>query len=383
MTNFAKIPQLARGLVGVMRSLNEKAGALVEGSANEARLINEKCNAIIQAMDNQSGMINDKLNALIGGLDNQSRILNEKLGALIAILESNSQERGDKPAGALSDAIGGTKGGAGPVSSPIDPADAQRSHSGLQAGSLNSDNPVYIRIREIVDDGDPDTAWSAVLGDMLSEAKSVAHTALVLRRQEELERYLTELSKRHNAEYLSGEQGLEGALFHYWLVRTLKPQTIVQCGVGNGLSSAFVMLALVQNGPEGRLHLVGLPSVYDPKAPEWNISGKTYSATIPEGRTIGWMVPEAYRKRFNVLAGKPGLLLPELLNNVAPIQMFCATGSVADDEIGRQQNLIVDRIARGGLIVSNAGAGAIPKSIVNEDAIAIYNFKNSIRAAFL
>jgi hypothetical protein len=382
MINFAKIPQLARGLVGVMRSLNEKAGALVEGSANEARLINEKCNAIVQAMDNQSGMINEKLNALIAGLENQSRIVNEKLETLILVLERNSQGQTGKPAGTLSEAIGGTKDSAGSVSPPIKPADAQRSHSGLQAGLLNSNNPVFIRIREIVHDGDPDTAWSAALGDMLSEAKSVAHTDLVLRRQEELERYLTELSKRHNAQYLSGEHGLEGALFHYWLVRTLKPQTVVQCGVGNGLSSAFMMLALVQNGPEGRMHLVGSPSVYNSKDPEWHIAGMTYGATIPEGRTIGWMVPEVYRKRFNAMRGRPDVLLPELLNNVASIQMFCATGGLADDEIG-QYDLIADHIARGGLIVFDADRSTFPKSVMNRNAFPVYNFKNSIRVACL
>ena len=40
----------------------------------------------------------------------------------------------------------------------------------------------------------------------------------------------------------------------------MKPRTIVQTGVCNGLSAAFMMLGLVKNGPDGTLHVIDLPA---------------------------------------------------------------------------------------------------------------------------
>jgi predicted O-methyltransferase YrrM len=82
---------------------------------------------------------------------------------------------------------------------------------------------------------------------------------------------------------LPGWVNLDDALFLYWLVRQVKPRTIVQTGVCNGPSSAFMILGLVKNGPAGRLHAIDLPAVFDAKDPAWTVQGKVYDFVIPEG----------------------------------------------------------------------------------------------------
>ena len=72
-------------------------------------------------------------------------------------------------------------------------------------------------------------------------------------------------------------------------MRRLKPQTIVQTGVCNGLSTAFMMLGLAKNGPEGTLYAIDLPSVFDANDSAWSIEGKIYGFVIPEGKTSGWL----------------------------------------------------------------------------------------------
>jgi hypothetical protein len=122
-----------------------------------------------------------------------------------------------------------------------------------------------------------------------------------------------------------GVVNLDDALFLYWLIRQLKPRTIVQTGVCNGLSAAFMMLALAKNGPDGTLHVIDLPPVFDPKDPAWTEPGKIYGVVIPEGRTTGWLVPDAYRDRFEVWNGDAKDLLPRFRLELIPREPFVWT----------------------------------------------------------
>ena len=108
-----------------------------------------------------------------------------------------------------------------------------------------SGNSVLEELKKLANKGEvADTKWASVLQSTLAEAKTVPHADLVLQRRDALEQHMVELSARYGARYIAGWVNLDDAIFLYWLVRKLKPETIVQCGVCNGLSSAFMMLAL-------------------------------------------------------------------------------------------------------------------------------------------
>ena len=66
-------------------------------------------------------------------------------------------------------------------------------------------------------------------------------------------------------------------LNQYASVRALAPNTVVETGVANGVSSAYLLLALQKNG-KGCLHSIGLA---DP-------------AFLPPGKHLGWLVPNHY-----------------------------------------------------------------------------------------
>jgi len=141
-------------------------------------------------------------------------------------------------------------------------------------------------------------------------------------RKAHIERYTAELGRRYRAQYVAGWVNLADAQFLYWVVRRLKPKTIVQAGVSNGLSSAFMMLALAKNGPEGRLHAIDLPHVFDATDTAWTRPGEPYGVLIPEGKSSGWIVPDIYRDRFEVRAGDAKLLLPKLVDHLDKIDLF-------------------------------------------------------------
>jgi hypothetical protein len=74
--------------------------------------------------------------------------------------------------------------------------------------------------------------------------------------------------------------------------------------------------------PRPPLHVIDLPPVFDPRDAAWTVEGKVYGVVIPEGKTSGWLVPDAYRDRFEVWNGDAKELLPKMIDKVDSIDFF-------------------------------------------------------------
>jgi predicted O-methyltransferase YrrM len=248
------------------------------------------------------------------------------------------------------------------------------------------DNRVYAKIKNLANaDGIeiPNRAWNTVLAHALEEAKTVPHAEQVFERRDFIEQYMEEITRKYQAHYAAGWVNLDDALFLYWLVRELKPKTIVQTGVCNGLSSAFMMLALVKNGPNGRLHVVDMPPVFNPKDPVWTIKGKVYGVVIPEGKTSGWMVPDAYRDRFDVWSGDAKILLPKLVDKVDAIDFFYHDSDHTYDHMMFEFREAKRKLVPGGLIVGDdISWNASVWDFADEFGVPSYNFKGAVGVAF-
>ena len=94
-------------------------------------------------------------------------------------------------------------------------------------------------------------------------------------------------------------------LIPYAVVRASKPELIVETGVANGVSTAYVALALHRNG-QGRLHSI-------------EIGDSTY---LPAAKEPGWFVPEWLRPRWTLHIGDSKAVLPRLLNELKQIDIF-------------------------------------------------------------
>ena len=94
-------------------------------------------------------------------------------------------------------------------------------------------------------------------------------------------------------------------LVQYVTLRALKPKIVVETGVANGVSSSYLLLALEKNG-------VGtLCSV--------EVGDRSY---LPEGKENGWIVPEFLRHRWQLKIGDAKELLPKVLAEMQPIDVF-------------------------------------------------------------
>jgi predicted O-methyltransferase YrrM len=94
-------------------------------------------------------------------------------------------------------------------------------------------------------------------------------------------------------------------LVQYAVVRAFQPKIIVETGVANGVSSAYILLALQANG-RGTLYSIGLN---DPQY-------------LPAGKALGWVVPQELRSRWKLLVGDSRAILPGLLDEIGSADIF-------------------------------------------------------------
>jgi predicted O-methyltransferase YrrM len=121
--------------------------------------------------------------------------------------------------------------------------------------------------------------------------------------------------------YNTGRLGDEEGMRLYALMRELQPETVVETGVCNGFSTAFLLLGLDRNGA-GELHSLDLPDVvgevYDPGT-FWE--GKR-GAAIPPGKDPGWVIPDELRGRWRLVLGRSQEELPGLLERRGTLDFF-------------------------------------------------------------
>lgn len=90
----------------------------------------------------------------------------------------------------------------------------------------------------------------------------------------------------------------------YALVRLLKPEVMVETGVGAGVSSWTILHAMEQNGI-GRLISIDLPTPNTELLPE-----------------VGYLVPKELRHRWELQTGPSQYLLPKVLEELVEIDIF-------------------------------------------------------------
>jgi predicted O-methyltransferase YrrM len=413
-----KAIEVLRRALGNLEAVTTSLAAIQQGIANQSDLLNRRLEEIIVGVDNQSDLLNRKLAEIITHVDRQSVLLNDKIDQLATGLSRQS----DLLRQSLGIVLGAARSSeAGDVEVPCTlqapPQGTATStlHEAMQQIPLlladrtyNTSHPDYDArmVRNvpghIFNDGLPcenaafkalkhlgqasevaDSVWEAVLNDTLAEAKSVAYADQVFERRRFVEEYMNELTNKYSAHYVPGWVNLDDALFLYWLVRQVKPRTIVQTGVCNGLSAAFMMLGLVKNGDEGTLHVIDLPPVFNPEDPAWTVKGKVYGVVIPEGKTSGWLVPDAYRDRLEVWNGDATDLLPKMVDKVDSVDLFYHDSDHTYNHMMFEFREAKRKLNKGGLVVGDdISWNASLWDFADELGVPSYNFKGAVGVAF-
>jgi predicted O-methyltransferase YrrM len=125
-------------------------------------------------------------------------------------------------------------------------------------------------------------------------------------------------------------------LNQYAAVRALAPDTVVETGVANGVSSAYLLLAIQKNG-RGCLHSIGLA---DP-------------AFLPPGKHLGWLVPQRLRTAWQIHVGDAREILPNLLTHLGNIGMFIHDSHHSYDHMMWEFETAYPKLQHDGLLVSD------------------------------
>jgi predicted O-methyltransferase YrrM len=387
----------------------EKLEAIVEGVSNQSRIVNDKLEALIQGSDNQSQLLNNKFGATVASLNNQMQLLQTVIRRQDTQIELHKAE-----IAAIRAALTGEESDSSTIQVPpnpeqlsfeaavarlplmIDEKTYNTSHPDYDATLVRNfpgkifnadkpcDNAVYAGLRPFAKgDHVADAAWDRILKEVLEEARTVPHSDQVFERRAYIERYLESIKERYEAHYAAGWVNLDDALFLYWLVRKLNPKIIVQTGVCNGLSSAFMMLGLAKNGSQGSLHAIDLPPVFNPNEPGWTVKGKVYGVVIPEGKTSGWIVPDAYRNRFEVWNGDAKALLPKMIDQVEAVDLFYHDSDHTYDHMMFEFREAKRKLRPGGLVVGDdVSWNASVWDFADQYGVPSYNFKGAVGVAF-
>jgi hypothetical protein len=121
----------------------------------------------------------------------------------------------------------------------------------------------------------------------------------------------------------------------YALCRALRPSLVVETGVCYGVTSAFFLHALSQNG-KGVLHSIDLPPL-----------GRN------AGEFVGKIVPEGIRSRWTLHRGASKTVLPRLLRNVGPVDFFIHDSLHTYRNMRRELSTITPHLAPTALVLSD------------------------------
>jgi predicted O-methyltransferase YrrM len=150
---------------------------------------------------------------------------------------------------------------------------------------------------------------------------------------EDIVRHVTE-QQEHASLPASGvrhDAGFALAAFCYAYCRAARPEVVMETGVGNGVTTSFILQALKVNS-KGRLLSIDLP---------------------PLGYASGSFIPEALKQRWELHVGRSRRLLPGLLNKMGSVDAFL------HDSLHTYRNMMFEyrtawpALRSGGLLLSD------------------------------
>ncbi len=167
----------------------------------------------------------------------------------------------------------------------------------------------------------------------------------------QLDGYFGELAPIH-AELLRSVAGLPsaGAMMQapllYVLVRAGRPGIVVETGVSSGYSARLILEALEKNGT-GRLWSIGIEKL------AMGAIDDARSERL-KGRSIGWLVPDRLRARWELRVGPSEELLARVLEEEArPLGLFIHDSLHLYDRMYAEYTLARPKLLPGGWLLSH------------------------------
>ena len=121
----------------------------------------------------------------------------------------------------------------------------------------------------------------------------------------------------------------------YLLCRLVQPSVVVETGVAYGVSSAFILMALEENG-RGTLHSVDLPPLRRRAERFWGLA-----------------VPERLRGRWHLHRGASARVLPRLLGETGTVDLFVHDSLHTLANMRREFECVWPHLRTGGALLAD------------------------------
>lgn len=139
--------------------------------------------------------------------------------------------------------------------------------------------------------------------------------------------------------------------FLFAITRTLRPQIVIETGVAAGVSSCFLMAALIENGV-GTLYSIDLPVV---EVEQLNCADASHYAWPRRG--VGWAIPDDLRKqigsRHKMVLEDVRTALPRLLGQLKNIDFFFHDDLHLPDHMLWEYECVWNHLREGGVLASH------------------------------
>jgi hypothetical protein len=131
----------------------------------------------------------------------------------------------------------------------------------------------------------------------------------------------------------------------YLLVRVLKPRQVVETGVFDGLSSAFILQGLEDNA-QGELISIDLPAVSP-------ITHSIKGDCLPPGCDPGWVVPDYLRSRYRLVLDDSKRVLQSILDECGEIGLFVHDSLHTFEHMYFEYRTAWPYLVEGGVLLSD------------------------------
>jgi len=164
---------------------------------------------------------------------------------------------------------------------------------------------------------------------------------------------LQEFQQLTGSENLYGV-GLDAAKDYYAITRKIKPDTVIETGVCNGVSSLFILLALNKNGV-GTLYSIDYPLRADESLEEFR--KETFEgyggAVIPSDKDPGWIIPSELKSHWDLTIGKSQRQFPQLVTELEGLDLFIHDSEHSHPCMMFEYELAYEWLENKGVILSD------------------------------
>ena len=132
----------------------------------------------------------------------------------------------------------------------------------------------------------------------------------------------------------------------YFLIRELKPETVIETGVHRGVSSLFILQALHDNN-KGKLFSIDLPSA------EYITDSKISTKSVLPIKKIGICVPKHLQNKWNLILGDSKKELPKILKKINSLDVFLHDSKHTYEHMTWEYQTIWPYLNLNGVLISD------------------------------